>query len=570
MAICFTISVYALTNHFNFDSSKLSFSVTGKKKDITNSFNKNYALKSSIVNENKDEEDKIKLLAKRTTSLLIGEINMEDEDDEHYYKREKEYYDLAAYKYFPKNPNPTPPYYLDVYDETVKNYNCALASELAIPQIFHKVQEKDIVYHSYGDIKVSFGDETALAVVTLPNVQMKEEKELNSREYEIVTTNLIFSYHYVLIDGEYRLWNLYGSSTDDLNEYFNTLENTETKTKKLASTSYKSDLANAYDFSKVNKIPEKQFTKIYDDNIKNIVYLASYYNNQKLSSANGIFINNGLIATTWDFMEQALTNSQYIVVKDYQGNVYELDGIVTANPETDIVILKTKTLTNSHVTLGDTAKMKAEEPAIIISSKTGTGYITQKGIVIASDNYLQTSIPTYDADQGSPVFNEKGEVIGLNTTKSSSSLISQAINTSILKEAQDIFSGVIFNKIETISFEKLKEDFYYLKYDDEKVVSSIPKSKWKKYSKIGDLEKNIHLELVKASYKDGIVSLRYKNTISKYINSMQLSAVFREQLLQDGYHEVLNSSSKCIYQNAQYKVIIMDEFDYLIIVMVKL
>ena len=132
------------------------------------------------------------------------------------------------------------------------------------------------------------------------------------------------------------------------------------------------------------------------------------------------------------------------------------------------------------------------------------------------------------------------------------------------------FSGVIFNKIETISFEKLKEDFYYLKYDDEKVVSSIPKSKWKKYSKIGDLEKNIHLELVKASYKDGIVSLRYKNTISKYINSMQLSAVFREQLLQDGYHEVLNSSSKCIYQNAQYKVIIMDEFDYLIIVMVKL
>ena len=51
---------------------------------------------------------------------------------------------------------------------------------------------------------------------------------------------------------------------------------------------------------------------------------------------------------------------------------------------------------------------------------------------------------------------------------------------------------------------------------------------------------------------------------------MQLSVNFKEQLIKDGYKEVLNSITKCIYENKKYKIIIMNEFDYLIIVMVKL
>ena len=74
---------------------------------------------------------------------------------------------------------------------------------------------------------------------------------------------------------------------------------------------------------------------------------------------------------------------------------------------------------------------------------------------------------------------------------------------------------------------------------------------------------------MKASYKNGIVSLRYKNGIANYISSMQLAADFKEQLVKDGYEEILNTTSKSIYNNKDYQVIIMDEFDYLIIVMVK-
>ena len=32
--------------------------------------------------------------------------------------------------------------------------------------------------------------------------------------------------------------------------------------------------------------------------------------------ANGFFINNGLIVTTWNFIEKSLIEAQYIIVKD--------------------------------------------------------------------------------------------------------------------------------------------------------------------------------------------------------------------------------------------------------------
>ena len=112
--------------------------------------------------------------------------------------------------------------------------------------------------------------------------------------------------------------------------------------------------------------------------------------------------------------------------------------------------------------------------------------------------------------------------------------------------------------------------FYYVKYNNEIIKNNISSRKWKQYSKIGDIEKTIKLELLKASYEDGVVSLRYKNEISSYISSMQLSGAFKGKLVEQGYEELLSGTKKSIYTNDKYKVIIIDEFDYLIVVVVKL
>ena len=568
IAICFSIcsiTVYALSLDFNFDSSKLSFSTNSKQSSIADKFDDKYQLSYSLKGEDAKTEEEIKELTKKTTYLLLGDFNNENESSEDYYKRHKDYQEMAAYNYFPKDKNSS-----SGYDETNPLYRYVVASELAIPQLFNSFNELGIIYNSYGDIRVTISGDLVISTLTLPDVKMKEEDKDNSMNYKTIKTNLIIYYYFLKIDGTYRLTYLYGETTDNVSKYFNELEDSETKTTMAIATSYDSNLSSIYNFDKLNALSKNDINNIYNSNLKNVVYLRSYYNNKVVSNGNGVFINDGIILTTWSFLEKALINSQYLTIKDNTGTTYNLDGIVTANPETDVAVIKLKEKSGTCIQLGNKNDIKIEDPAITLSSKSGTGLTIQKGIVIANGDYVQTSIPLTETDEGSPLFDSKGNLIGVNTSKSINSNISMAINLDVIKEIQDKFNYIEFESIKTISFEDLKNEYYYTKYNEENVVNSISKSKWNKYKKIGNIEETIKLELVKASYKDDIVSLRYKNNISNYISSMQLSVSFKEQLIKDGYEEKMNSSSKCIYENKNYQIIIMDEFDYLIIVMVKL
>ena len=51
---------------------------------------------------------------------------------------------------------------------------------------------------------------------------------------------------------------------------------------------------------------------------------------------------------------------------------------------------------------------------------------------------------------------------------------------------------------------------------------------------------------------------------------MQLVSSFTNKLKEQGYKKISESNTKVIYKNNKYQVTIMEEFDYLIIVMVKL
>ncbi len=557
--------VYSLALDFHFDSSKLSFSSNSKKGSIVSKFHDDYTLAYSLQEGDSKFKKEIEELTKKTTYLLLGNFNNVNESSEDYYKRHKDYFDLAAYKYFPKDKTTS-----SGYDESNPLYNYVVISGFAIPQLFNSFNELDIIYNSYGDIRIAESNDLVISSITLPDVKMKEESKDNPMNYKKIKTNLVIYYYFIKIDDEYRLTYLYGETTDDISEYFNELTDNENKTTMAMAPSYESELSNVYNFDKLKALTDEQINRVYQLNEKNVVYLRSYYNNKVISNGNGVLVNDGIVLTTWSFIEKALRDSQYLTVKDNDGTSYHLDGIVTANPEIDLAVLKLKEKSNTFVKLGNDEDIKIEDPVITLSTKSGNGLTVQKGIIVSDGDYIQTSIPLSNTDVGSPLFSQSGHLIGLNTSKSVDSSISMAVSLAAIKEVQDKFNDISFDSIKSISFEELKNQYYYVKYDEESVVNSISKWKWNKYKKIGDIENTIKLKLVKASYQDGIVSLRYKNNIANYISSMQLSISFREKLVQDGYREKMCSSSKCIYESNQYQVIIMDEFDYLIIVMVKL
>lgn len=557
--------VFALSNKFTIDSSKFSFSKNYKQNAVTNEFNKDYALTYNISSNNEELKEEITALSKKVTYLLLGQGDMTNESSLEYYERRNKYLELKYAPEIPKDPNS-----YSGYDETSQEYKDSILPDFAIPQMFSQLDELNIIYNSIGAIRVGVVDDYVISMVSLPDATLKQENSEEPMKYDTVKTNLIMYYYFKKLNDEYKLYYLFGEGTDDLSQYFGSIEDNENTKNLVIAQNNDTKLREIYDFSKADSLDENKLNQIYNSNSKNILILSAYYNTSLVASANGVLISDGLVVTTWNFLEKALINSQFFAIKDNEGNSYQIDGIVTANPETDLVVIKLKDKVTATTTLGNIDNVNINDAVMTISSKSGVGLSLQTGIVTSKDGYIQSAIPLREADEGSPLYNDAGQLIGINTAKAVNTSVSLAIDVNALEEIKNKIGSKDFDSIKTVSFNELKEKYYYTNYNEEKIVNSISDTKWQTFKKIGDIENNIKLDLVKASYDNNVVSLRYKNGISKYINSMQLASSFKEELINTGYRETLNSSTKCIYVSNDYKVMIMDEFDYLIIVMVKL
>ena len=260
--------------------------------------------------------------------------------------------------------------------------------------------------------------------------------------------------------------------------------------------------------------------------------------------------------------------AQNIIISDNLQNTYELEGIVTINIENDIAILKVKNNNQDFINNFSDKQLNKEDAIITLNSKNGIGLKATKGIIITAKQDIQTSLPIVEETQGSPLFDKDGNLIGMLNSKSINTSISYITRASIIQEYFKMFNELNYDDIKSTTFETLKNN-YYIKYNEEKEINNIPDDKWTEFSKLENIDENISLKLVKGNYADGIISMRYKNEIPQYIDTMQLAYSYIENLKNKGYKEINISDSKAIYENEKYQIIITSEFDYLIIVMVK-
>lgn len=555
-----TISL-AITNGITINDDTFSF--INKEEMLISNFDSKYEISSNNNDSNYALTQEIKELTKKTTYLLLGEANSKEESGENYYKRHKDYLELRYNPEVPKDDSS--PLGLD---QNSQEFEDDLWSGISVPGMFLKLNELEIKYNSYGKIRVSKVDEeVVISVITLPNVKMKEQDSQNPMNYNIIQTDLTLYYYFKKLNNEYKLLYLYGEMNDDIEQY---MESNDEKTGYLSKNSdYNSKLRDVYDFSKADSVTDETLNKIYDGNKDKIVFLNSTYNTGMVTSANGFFIGEGIVATTYNYIEKSLMKAQNIIVNDSLGNVYELEGIVTLNIENDIAILKVKSENSKYIEYEEINKPIKEDAVISINSKTGVGLTSSKGIITSIDKSIQTSLPITEEIQGSPLFNIDGKLIGMVNSKILNSSISFATSLDVLKEYYNKFSKVNYNDVKAIPFNTLKEN-YYIKYGDENVVNDIPQDKLKEFSNVENASEMIKLKLMKGSYKDGIISLRFKNDIPNYIDTMQFASGYRENLKSKGYKEKVISDSKYIYDNEKYQIIVMKEFDYLIIVMVRL
>ncbi len=554
LAILGTTSFAAINGIVINDETFLKFN---KEKTLLSNFDKSYDVENNLENEDSEIKDKITELTKRTTYLLLGEANSENESSEDYYKRHKDYLELRYNPDIPKDAN-------SELDKDSQEYKDDVVSGISVPGMFLKLNELNIKYNSYGRVKVAVvDDKEVISSITLKNIKMKKQSNQDPMKYDIVKTDLKMYYFFKKLNEEYKLFYLYGETNDDLESNIN-----EEKRISTTNEDYDSKLENVYDFSKAKAITDETLKNIYNENKSKVVFLNSLYNSEIITSANGFFINEGLIITTYNFVEKSLVGAQDIIISDTQGIAYELDGIVTMNADNDTAILKVKNKNLNFIQIQDSEKRKKEDAIISLNSKDGAKLTTSRGIIIAPNKSMETSVIATEEIQGSPLFNIDGKLVGMINSKTLDMSVSSATDLDIVKAYYEKFLDKKVEEIKSVSFKELKEN-YYIKYNEEKDINKLQTSKLSEFKGAENIDNLIKLKLVKSFYKDGIVSLRYKNEIYKYIDTMYFAGRFKEELKNNGYEEKNISKTKAIYERNKNKIIIMTEFNYLIIIMVK-
>jgi len=141
------------------------------------------------------------------------------------------------------------------------------------------------------------------------------------------------------------------------------------------------------------------------------------------SLGSGVIIDpqKGYILTN----NHVIAGADEITVRLDDGKEYNAD-VVGRDPKTDLALIRTKVALDVEVgaPLGDSDKVEIGEWVMAIGNPFGlertvtVGILSAKGRVIGAgpyDDFLQTDAAINPGNSGGPLFNMKGEVIGINT-----------------------------------------------------------------------------------------------------------------------------------------------------------
>ncbi|TYP63043.1 serine protease Do [Stutzerimonas stutzeri] len=130
-------------------------------------------------------------------------------------------------------------------------------------------------------------------------------------------------------------------------------------------------------------------------------------------SADGFIVTNNHV----------IEGADQIEIEFYSGETLPAE-VVGTDPNTDVALLKVTSETPiPFVTFGDSDSARVGDWVLALGNPLGQGFSASSGIVSARnrelsgtyDDYLQTDAAINRGNSGGPLFNLKGEVIGVNT-----------------------------------------------------------------------------------------------------------------------------------------------------------
>ncbi len=130
-------------------------------------------------------------------------------------------------------------------------------------------------------------------------------------------------------------------------------------------------------------------------------------------SADGYILTNAHVVSAADDITVTLTDKREFKAK-----------VIGADKRTDVALIKIEASGLPKLTLGDPSQLKVGEWVVAIGSPFGfentvtAGIVSAKGRSLPQENYvpfIQTDVAINPGNSGGPLFNLKGEVVGINS-----------------------------------------------------------------------------------------------------------------------------------------------------------
>ncbi|MDO8126120.1 MAG: tetratricopeptide repeat protein [Candidatus Brocadiales bacterium] len=143
-----------------------------------------------------------------------------------------------------------------------------------------------------------------------------------------------------------------------------------------------------------------------------VVFITSFDKESKaLGAGNGFIIDpNGIVVTNYHYINGAAT----AWVKLMDGAHYQVEGILGADRDRDVVVLKVKAKNLPSTPIGDSDELSWGERIVVLDENT-----VSEGLILAlmgHEGAMQFTSQIPLSSSGGPIFNTKGQVAGVVTS----------------------------------------------------------------------------------------------------------------------------------------------------------
>ena len=133
-------------------------------------------------------------------------------------------------------------------------------------------------------------------------------------------------------------------------------------------------------------------------------------------TGSGFVIHDGQIATNYHVIDDMLVGGVKLVGKE---DMYAIEAILAADKNRDLAIIKVASIGAPALSLGDSDTVQIGDRVYVAGNPHGLEGSFSDGIISAirgdpADKFFQMTAPISKGSSGGPVFNEKGEVIGVS------------------------------------------------------------------------------------------------------------------------------------------------------------